>query len=471
MTDVPMKEELLNDSIDRKTNLIVNYLPQSMTTEEFRMLFDSIGEVETAKLVRDKVTGQSLGYGFINYVNPESAAKAIERLNGLGLQSKKMKVSYARPSSESIKGANLYISGLPDAYTVKELEELFSPFGRIITSRILVDNATGISKGVGFVRYDKKGEADAAIAKLNSTIPPGGTEPIVVKFANSPSSSNHRAAIHVAQAAQAALAAQVPLAFWNAGATARRFQGPIHHTAAANRFRYSPLGTDLLAGSLLSAAAAMAPQNNSATGFSIFVYNLAPEVEESKLWQLFGPFGAVLNVKVIRDMQTNKCKGYGFVTMTNYDEALAAISSLNGTTLCKRVLQFYSVAICYLENREEKFSHGSDQRLRAPDVEEAAEREHHRPEDRERHRQQRRQYPIAPLRSKLENLKQRSFTAPKTTKLHVTDHSDLWLPVLANHVVMTIVVDHRRTVEISKVDLSFYYPTHHARALLPSSNR
>ncbi|KRY53734.1 ELAV-like protein 3 [Trichinella britovi] len=370
MTDVPMKEELLNDSIDRKTNLIVNYLPQSMTTEEFRMLFDSIGEVETAKLVRDKV-------------------------------------SYARPSSESIKGANLYISGLPDAYTVKELEELFSPFGRIITSRILVDNATGISKGVGFVRYDKKGEADAAIAKLNSTIPPGGTEPIVVKFANSPSSSNHRAAIHVAQAAQAALAAQVPLAFWNAGATARRFQGPIHHTAAANRFRYSPLGTDLLAGSLLSAAAAMAPQNSSATGFSIFVYNLAPEVEESKLWQLFGPFGAVLNVKVIRDMQTNKCKGYGFVTMTNYDEALAAISSLNGTTLCKRVLQFYSVAICYLENREEKFSHGSDQRLREPDVEEAAEREHHRPEDRERHRQQRRQYPIAPLRSKLENLKQR----------------------------------------------------------------
>ncbi|KRY53737.1 ELAV-like protein 3 [Trichinella britovi] len=422
MTDVPMKEELLNDSIDRKTNLIVNYLPQSMTTEEFRMLFDSIGEVETAKLVRDKVTGQSLGYGFINYVNPESAAKAIERLNGLGLQSKKMKVSYARPSSESIKGANLYISGLPDAYTVKELEELFSPFGRIITSRILVDNATGISKGVGFVRYDKKGEADAAIAKLNSTIPPGGTEPIVVKFANSPSSSNHRAAIHVAQAAQAALAAQVPLAFWNAGATARRFQGPIHHTAAANRFRYSPLGTDLLAGSLLSAAAAMAPQNSSATGFSIFVYNLAPEVEESKLWQLFGPFGAVLNVKVIRDMQTNKCKGYGFVTMTNYDEALAAISMIFyhpsfSSNLFDLFIHpssyfhgfYYSVhvAICYLENREEKFSHGSDQRLREPDVEEAAEREHHRPEDRERHRQQRRQYPIAPLRSKLENLKQR----------------------------------------------------------------
>ena len=35
-------------------------------------------------------------------------------------------------------------------------------------------------------------------------------------------------------------------------------------------------------------------------------------------------------IQVIRDLQTNKCKGFGFVTMTNYDEALVAIQSLNG---------------------------------------------------------------------------------------------------------------------------------------------
>ena len=91
------------------------------------------------------------------------------------------------------------------------------------------------------------------------------------------------------------------------------------------------------------------------SGWCIFVYNLAPETEENILWQLFGPFGAVQNVKVgsvtdlsstllspvqvIRDLQTNKCKGFGFVTMTNYDEALVAIQSLNGYTLGNRVLQ------------------------------------------------------------------------------------------------------------------------------------
>merc|ERR1719203_200561 len=106
--------------------------------------------------------------------------------------------------------------------------------------------------------------------------------------------------------------------------------------------RYSPLAGELLAGSPIIPGAAAAAGNPAAingSGWCIFVYNLAPETEENILWQLFGPFGAVQNVKVIRDLQTNKCKGFGFVTMTNYDECLVAIQSLNGYTLGNRVLQ------------------------------------------------------------------------------------------------------------------------------------
>ena len=75
-----------------KTNLIVNYLPQTMTQEEIRSLFSSIGEVESCKLIRDKVTGQSLGYGFVNYQQADDANKAIQTLNGLRLQNKTIKV-------------------------------------------------------------------------------------------------------------------------------------------------------------------------------------------------------------------------------------------------------------------------------------------------------------------------------------------------------------------------------------------
>lgn len=55
-----------------------------------------------------------------------------------------LKVSYARPSSDAIKGANLYVSGLSKSMTQQDLENLFNSFGQIITSRILCDNITGI---------------------------------------------------------------------------------------------------------------------------------------------------------------------------------------------------------------------------------------------------------------------------------------------------------------------------------------
>jgi len=345
------------DEGDRKTNLIVNYLPQTMTQEEIRSLFSSIGEVESCKLIRDKVTGQSLGYGFVNYHRQEDASKAIQTLNGLRLQNKTIKVSYARPSSEAIKGANLYVSGLPKHMAQPDLERLFSSCGNIITSRILCDNITGgskgdgsvpgLSKGVGFIRFDQRIEAERAIQKLNGTIPEGATEPITVKFANNPSNNAKAipplAAYLAPQAARRALGAALhpasrfsPYGLPGLPLDLNLKEGPGKAVLAGKGMaRYSPLAGDLLAGNTLLPG--MAATNGS--GWCIFVYNLAPETEENILWQLFGPFGAVQNVKVIRDLQTNKCKGFGFVTMTNYEEALVAIQSLNGYTLGNRVLQ------------------------------------------------------------------------------------------------------------------------------------
>jgi ELAV like protein 2/3/4 len=51
----------LHDDGTSKTNLIVNYLPQTMSQDEIRSLFASIGELESCKLIRDKPTGQFQG--------------------------------------------------------------------------------------------------------------------------------------------------------------------------------------------------------------------------------------------------------------------------------------------------------------------------------------------------------------------------------------------------------------------------
>jgi len=52
-------------------------------------------------------------------------------------------VSFARPSSETIKGANLYVSGLPKTMTQQDVDRLFASYGNIVTSRILCDPLTG----------------------------------------------------------------------------------------------------------------------------------------------------------------------------------------------------------------------------------------------------------------------------------------------------------------------------------------
>uniref|UniRef100_H2YKB7 RRM domain-containing protein n=1 Tax=Ciona savignyi TaxID=51511 RepID=H2YKB7_CIOSA len=320
---------------ESKTNLIINYLPQAMTQEDLRNLFSSIGELESCKLIRDKLTGQSLGYGFVNYVKSTDAEKAISSLNGLRMQQKTIKVSYARPSTPLIKDANLYVSGLPKSMTQEDLQRIFHPFGRIITSRILVEPSTGMSRGVGFVRFDKRPEAENAISSLNGTIPAGAKDPVTVKFANNPSQKNQ-------QVLQSLYAAASPTRRLAAPTT-----GPLYHQARTHtlaQFSSFSVGIRLPRIGPPTEACFTAPSAASSScapnyGICIFVYNLSPETDENILWQLFGPFGAVTSVKVIRDYQTQKCKGYGFVTMTNYEEAFLAVCSLNGYKLGDRVLQ------------------------------------------------------------------------------------------------------------------------------------
>ncbi|KAF3427822.1 hypothetical protein E2986_13021 [Frieseomelitta varia] len=84
---------------------------------------------------------------------------------------------------------------------------------------------TGLSKGVGFIRFDQRVEAERAIQELNGTIPKGSSEPITVKFANNPSNNNK---------------AIPPLAYLAPQAT-RRYGGPIHHPTG--RFRYKSINT------------------------------------------------------------------------------------------------------------------------------------------------------------------------------------------------------------------------------------
>ncbi|XP_031698248.1 ELAV-like protein 1 [Anarrhichthys ocellatus] len=73
-------EQMMEDD-DSRTNLIVNYLPQSMSQDELRSLFSSVGDVESAKLIRDKVAGNSpLSTSAVLLLNAQKYALVLQSL-------------------------------------------------------------------------------------------------------------------------------------------------------------------------------------------------------------------------------------------------------------------------------------------------------------------------------------------------------------------------------------------------------
>ena len=164
-----------------KTNLIVNYLPQNLSDKEFHDLFSKAGNLTASKIVRDKATGYSYGFGFVDYETEEDASNAINLLNGYQIQHKHIKVSYSRVG-DNVKGANLYLRNLPKDVNETDIERVFSPYGTIVQIRVLA-NAQGIPKGIGFVLFSSREQAEAALKDLDGKQPVGFSQPLNIKFA------------------------------------------------------------------------------------------------------------------------------------------------------------------------------------------------------------------------------------------------------------------------------------------------
>ncbi|GBM48490.1 ELAV-like protein 2 [Araneus ventricosus] len=320
-----------NDGSGSKSNLIVNYLPQMLSDNEFKNLFQSIGPLKAAKIVRHKATGYSYGFGFIEYSRDADAARAIETLNGFQLQNKRIKVAYSRPGGDNIKNANLYLRGIPKNMTEEQLESIMAEYGEIVQVRLLKDATGNRNKGVGFVLFDQRKQAEEAIKKLNGQILEGGSEPLMIKYAEdnakkvrAPMTANPLAAPYVDPFA-------APMGGRFGGG------GPVRHSIQG-RFRYNPM-TNMGSMGASYGYSAQSGLSVGTDGHILFVYNIGPDTDEKTLWQLFARYGTVQKVNVIREGATGAGKGYGFVTMPNYDEAVLAIESLNGVAFFGKPLQ------------------------------------------------------------------------------------------------------------------------------------
>eukprot|EP01012_Entosiphon_sulcatum_P003770 TRINITY_DN1131_c0_g1_i1.p1 TRINITY_DN1131_c0_g1~~TRINITY_DN1131_c0_g1_i1.p1 ORF type:complete len:587 (+),score=118.04 TRINITY_DN1131_c0_g1_i1:46-1806(+) len=198
------RTQRLAEEISRYTNVYIKDFKPSVTAEQLVNYFQTFGEIKpTAFALKTDKKGRP--FAFVDYVEHDSAAKAVAAAHGTSLPDftdgdQKIYVQRAQKKSErmdelrkrfaqmkarranDVAGSNVYIKNLDDSVTDKELREAFQRFGEIGSAKVMLDEKDPPqSKGFAFVCFKDAESANKAIAEMNGFIL--GTKPLYVNVA------------------------------------------------------------------------------------------------------------------------------------------------------------------------------------------------------------------------------------------------------------------------------------------------
>ena len=81
-------------------NIYVGNLSRDLSETELKEAFQAFGEVQSCNIIKDKLTGESRGFGFVEMPNKDEADKAIAALNGKDLKGRNLTVNEAKPRTD-----------------------------------------------------------------------------------------------------------------------------------------------------------------------------------------------------------------------------------------------------------------------------------------------------------------------------------------------------------------------------------
>ncbi|MCJ1314460.1 Protein phosphatase PP2A regulatory subunit B [Agyrium rufum] len=139
------------------TNVYVKNIAPSVTDDEFQKLFEGFGDISSASITRDE-TGKSRGFGFVNFIQHEDAARAVDALHDKDYHEQRLYVGRAQKKYEreeelrkqheaarvekasKYQGINLYVKNLHDDIDDEELRKIFAPMGTITSAKVMRDS-------------------------------------------------------------------------------------------------------------------------------------------------------------------------------------------------------------------------------------------------------------------------------------------------------------------------------------------
>lgn len=91
--------------------IYVGNIPREVTDDDLKQAFEAYGQIESAAVIKDKFTGESRGFGFIEMPSASEASAAISGMNGKELKGRALKVNEARPREDNRGGGGRQFGG------------------------------------------------------------------------------------------------------------------------------------------------------------------------------------------------------------------------------------------------------------------------------------------------------------------------------------------------------------------------
>ncbi|KAK7262527.1 hypothetical protein RJT34_30101 [Clitoria ternatea] len=285
------RERMGTTAIEEVRTLWIGDLQYWVDESYLSQCFAHTGDVVSIKIIRNKITGQPEGYGFVEFVSHAAAETFLRTYNGTQMPGTELTFRLNWASfGDSGPDHSIFVGDLAPDVTDFLLQETFrTHYPSVKGAKVVTDPVTGRSKGYGFVKFSDEAQRNRAMTEMNGVY--CSTRPMRISAATPKKTTSYQ---H--QYAPPKAVYQYPAPAYTAPVSTVTPDSDVNNT-------------------------------------TIYVGNLDLNVMEEELKQIFQQFGDVVSVKIYAG------KGYGFVQFGTRASAEDAIQRMQGKVIGQQVVQ------------------------------------------------------------------------------------------------------------------------------------
>ncbi|CAB9521030.1 Polyadenylate-binding protein, cytoplasmic and nuclear [Seminavis robusta] len=314
-------------------NIFVKNLHESIDNKQLYDTFSLFGNILSCKVVTDRESGSSKGYGYVHYETAEAATAAIEKLDGMLIDGQEVQVGHfmrrnERPGQND--WTNCYVKKIPYEWDDARLKEEFAQFGEVMSASI----ARGVRKphkkptknGDGEKKEEDEPKDDAeeqdkaweAMEKTENKEGDSKDQSLGFGFVNF---LEHEAAV---AAVEALNGKEYDTNLDGEDIKQELYVGRAQKKAERERELRAKFEAEKM------------DRISKFQGVNLYIKNLDDGVTDDMLRDEFSSMGTITSARVMKDMKDGRSRGFGFVCFSSPEEATRAVNEMNGKIVANK---------------------------------------------------------------------------------------------------------------------------------------